>query len=493
MVGAERGLSTTRTECANAMRHPGSARCTLSEDAQTLAPFILDFMYQMTIQVCVTQLWIIVFVHAAVTASGDNSSNACLEEAAASKVAMPGSASGVSKAKSGDNNSDASLKEAAETTAPKKATSGSASGAGKPKPAKAKRSMVIVVVAIACACQSLALLSLSIFSMSGLHGELQEQARRNFESSDLGLNDSGAEGWGVLFRAGGPWHDEPANVTWKGQALPATSGRKYFFLHVGAFAGSFGGCGQHLVIPMADDTSDWRAAVLERVRAVDSRLVPFAASMRCTLNGKEVGTACRPEDLQDATLRWRSLGLLGGAPKAQDVDKTKDVDEMKKSELMQYAKNILGVETRRVGPDGNKNLFRAVEDVKHDCKAAQERGQSVNGGVANRHVVRQRAADLGLSQRGTKAQLQARIKDATSRQHTLTSTLAKSTAAKPSCDVSEQCQEQEPLPGSASGHVEPKQPRRKVASKPIHQRNRRVIGAYRATPKTKAAQKAREA
>ena len=99
MVGAERGLSTTRTECANAMRHPGSARCTCHEDAQTFAPFILDFMYQMTILVCVTQLWIIVFVHAAVTASGDNISNACLEEAAASKAAMPGSASMCSQGK----------------------------------------------------------------------------------------------------------------------------------------------------------------------------------------------------------------------------------------------------------------------------------------------------------------------------------------------------------------------------------------------------------
>ena len=37
-------------------------------------------------------------------------------------------------------------------------------------------------------------------------------------------------------------------------------------------------------------------------------------------------------------MRWRSLGLLGGAPKAQEDDKTKDVDEMGKFELMPYAK-----------------------------------------------------------------------------------------------------------------------------------------------------------
>ena len=79
------------------------------------------------------------------------------------------------------------------------------------------------------------------------------------------------------------------------------------------------------------------------------------------------------EDIHDVTLRWRSLGLLGGAPKARDVDKAKGVDNMNKAELMLYAKNIPGVETRRVGPGGKKNLHRAVPDVKQDCKAAQSR------------------------------------------------------------------------------------------------------------------------
>ena len=69
------------------------------------------------------------------------------------------------------------------------------------------------------------------------------------------------------------------------------------------------------MIPMTDDTSDWRAAVLERVRAVHPSLVPLVASMRCTLNGKEAGAVCRPEDLEDATLRWRLVGLLGEPPR----------------------------------------------------------------------------------------------------------------------------------------------------------------------------------
>ena len=47
-------------------------------------------------------------------------------------------------------------------------------------------------------------------------------------------------------------------------------------------------------------------------------------------------------------------GLLGGAPKAQDVATRKEVDTMNKEELMRYAKSILGVEVRHAGPDGKK-------------------------------------------------------------------------------------------------------------------------------------------
>ena len=335
MMGADIGVSTSRAECASAMRHPGSASCKLSADPHmvvlgvALLRFIMDFIYITTMQMYVT-----LFVLAAVAASGDNSSNARLEDTVASKAVMPGFVSGGAKAKSADCSSNASLEEAVDTRIPKKVTPGSASAVSKAKPARAKRFMVMAVVAIAFAARLLALSSLAVFTTRELHEDLQEQARRNYDSFAFGFNDSGVEGWAVLFRAGGPWHEKLENETWKGQALPATSGRRSFFLHVGAFVDVIDGGGQHLVIPMTDDTRDWRAAVLERVRAAHPSLVPFVASMRCTLNGKEVGAVCRPEDLEDATLRWRSPGLLGGAPKAQDVAMTRDVDVMKKDALM---------------------------------------------------------------------------------------------------------------------------------------------------------------
>ena len=71
---------------------------------------------------------------------------------------------------------------------------------------EAERFMVMAVVPIAIVCHILAL-------SSHLHEELQEQTRRNFHASALGLNDSGVEGWGVLFRAGGRWHEKLANET----------------------------------------------------------------------------------------------------------------------------------------------------------------------------------------------------------------------------------------------------------------------------------------
>ena len=77
--------------------------------------------------------------------------------------------------------------------------------------------MVMVVVAIVFVCHSLALSSLSMFTTSELHEELQEQPRRNVDACALGLNDVGVEGWGVLFRVGGPWHEKLANETWKHQ------------------------------------------------------------------------------------------------------------------------------------------------------------------------------------------------------------------------------------------------------------------------------------
>ena len=136
--------------------------------------------------------------------------------------------------------------------------------------------------------------------------------------------------------------------------------KEVFFLHVGALADAFDGCGQHLVIPITDDTSDWRAAVLQRVRAAHPSLMPLLMRLRCTLDGKEVGAVCRPDDLADATLRWGVPGLLGGAPKAQDDVRLQDVDTMPKDDLMRYAKDILDVEVRQTDADGKKTRKKSV-------------------------------------------------------------------------------------------------------------------------------------
>ena len=53
----------------------------------------------------------------------------------------------------------------------------------------------------------------------------------------------------------------------------------------------------------------------------------------------------------------------------------RNVSDMRKTELMEYAKG-LGVETRRRGPDGKNNLYRSVEDVRRHCA---ERAQSLAG------------------------------------------------------------------------------------------------------------------
>ena len=132
MVGADVGVSTSRAGCASAMRHPGSARCKLSADPHmvvlgvAILRCIMDFIYLMTMQIDVT-----LFMLAAVAASGDNSSNASLDDTVASKAVMPGSVSGAAKAKSGDCSSNASLEEAVDTMVPKKVTPGSASGVSK--------------------------------------------------------------------------------------------------------------------------------------------------------------------------------------------------------------------------------------------------------------------------------------------------------------------------------------------------------------------------
>ena len=80
------------------------------------------------------------------------------------------------------------------------------------------------------------------------------------------------------------------------------------------------------------------------------------------------GVVYRPEDLEDVPLRWRSFGLLRGAPEAQDVATTKGVGAVKRDELMRYAKQVLGVGVRT-----QNKQFCSARDVKGDCKAAQAR------------------------------------------------------------------------------------------------------------------------
>ena len=52
------------------------------------------------------------------------------------------------------------------------------------------------------------------------------------------------------------------------------------------------------------------------MRELDARLVPLVDSMRCELNGKEVGEDSLAEDLHKAVSRCCSGGLLGGARKS---------------------------------------------------------------------------------------------------------------------------------------------------------------------------------
>ena len=59
---------------------------------------------------------------------------------------------------------------------------------------------------------------------------------------------------------------------------------------------------------------------------------------------------------------------MSAAPAADDHD----VDAMRRLQLMDYAKS-LGLETRREGKDGEKTLYRLVDDVKRECKEAHAR------------------------------------------------------------------------------------------------------------------------
>ena len=50
-----------------------------------------------------------------------------------------------------------------------------------------------------------------------------------------------------------------------------------------------------------------------------------------------------------------------------------NVDDMRKAELMMYAKDVLGIETRKIGAGGQKNLWRSIEEVWRECKEKEAR------------------------------------------------------------------------------------------------------------------------
>ena len=75
--------------------------------------------------------------------------------------------------------------------------------------------------------------------------------------------------------------------------------------------------------------------------------MPFVDSMRCELNGKEVGEDSLAEDLHTAMLRCCSGGLLGGARKSGALAASRDFDAMNQVELRKAAKE-LGVRQKGV-------------------------------------------------------------------------------------------------------------------------------------------------
>ena len=178
---------------------------------------------------------------------------------------------------------------------------------------------------------------------------------------------------------------------------------------------------------------------------------------------RELGVEIRQAGPNGKKTKWRAVDYVKKDCKAAQARlcqpsqeneplEASAVDTLKNDDLMGYAKE-LGVETRQAGPNGEKTHWRAVVDVKKDCKAAQawlcqpsqenepieasveassssraaplpapERAPSVEGGVDNKYAVRHAALNLGPNQRGyTKAELEAKLKDATSGQQTLAS------------------------------------------------------------------------
>ena len=161
------------------------------------------------------------------------------------------------------------------------------------------------------------LAAVTSYGISDVHKFHREHARVQFNSGYEDLNASGAQEWSVLFRAARWSHGCSVNASSRRQALPAKRGRSCFLLQLGAYGDALGGGARHLVISAARPRQGWRSAVRDRMRELDARLVPFVDSMRCELNGKEVGEDSLTEDLHNAVLRCCSGGLLGGARKSK--------------------------------------------------------------------------------------------------------------------------------------------------------------------------------
>ena len=51
----------------------------------------------------------------------------------------------------------------------------------------------------------------------------------------------------------------------------------------------------------------------------------------------------------------------------------RNLDDMRKAELMMYAKDVLGIETRKIGAGGKNNLWRSVAEVRRECKEKEAR------------------------------------------------------------------------------------------------------------------------
>ena len=56
----------------------------------------------------------------------------------------------------------------------------------------------------------------------------------------------------------------------------------------------------------------------------------------------------------------------------------RNLDDMRKEELMKYAKDVLGIETRHIGADGKKNRWRSVPEVRRECKDKEQEPMARN-------------------------------------------------------------------------------------------------------------------